>query len=484
MRTWSPRRASTSRRPQAAGTGRFSWEAIGFLRDVEDLIAIDFDLPDFPDGLIVNSDQEVEVEGFELIGMLAGDQERFGDPRLHALRCHREGKIRSARRHPGGHRQAGRRLAWRLVAYYHRHRGELRRIRLRHRERRPRTVRAGQLHDGRSRRHLLARCGAPPPHRCAPGQPLRRGVRHPDPARSPRRRRLLVCRRDARRAADRFTATACSSSEVDPRPCRPSKRLGSRPSPMRAISQPTPPSRSTSRRSAASCATRPPTRPIASRWSKASPVARRRWTYAQLLAEAEAAARALLAALRAGRSHRGVGAQRPGVDLPRVRRGARRPGAGHGQPGVPAPRSCTTCCAVAVERPLPPAELPRQSDAGVARAGAPRAAPAARRRLVRAASPSSSPAPTPSTPLPEVSPTDPVQIQYTSGTTGLPKGALLHHRGIINNARFIAERCGMGGLGLHQPDAALPHRRLRARRPRSAAAAGDADRHGRSSIPA
>jgi fatty-acyl-CoA synthase len=42
--------------------------------------------------------------------------------------------------------------------------------------------------------------------------------------------------------------------------------------------------------------------------------------------------------------------------------------------------------------------------------------------------------------LPEVRPDDPVQIQYTSGTTGFPKGALLHHRGITNNGRFTAER--------------------------------------------
>ena len=50
---------------------RFTWEAIGFHRNVEDLIVIDFDLPAFPDGLIVNSDAEVEVDGFELMGTLA-----------------------------------------------------------------------------------------------------------------------------------------------------------------------------------------------------------------------------------------------------------------------------------------------------------------------------------------------------------------------------------------------------------------------------
>ena len=69
--------------------------------------------------------------------------------------------------------------------------------------------------------------------------------------------------------------------------------------------------------------------------------------------------------------------------------------------------------------------------------------------------------------LPEVSPDDVAQIQYTSGTTGFPKGAELHHRGLTNNARFWAERmelrpgevyvnpmplfhtagCGMGVLG-------------------------------------
>ncbi len=46
--------------------------------------------------------------------------------------------------------------------------------------------------------------------------------------------------------------------------------------------------------------------------------------------------------------------------------------------------------------------------------------------------------------LPEVKPADAAQIQYTSGTTGFPKGAVLHHLGLINNARLCADRVGIG----------------------------------------
>ncbi len=45
--------------------------------------------------------------------------------------------------------------------------------------------------------------------------------------------------------------------------------------------------------------------------------------------------------------------------------------------------------------------------------------------------------------LPSVSPGDPVMIQYTSGTTGFPKGALLTHRGLLNNGADTADRMGL-----------------------------------------
>ncbi len=44
--------------------------------------------------------------------------------------------------------------------------------------------------------------------------------------------------------------------------------------------------------------------------------------------------------------------------------------------------------------------------------------------------------------LPEVTPDMPCMIQYTSGTTGFPKGALLHHRGLVNNGAHVAAISG------------------------------------------
>ena len=42
--------------------------------------------------------------------------------------------------------------------------------------------------------------------------------------------------------------------------------------------------------------------------------------------------------------------------------------------------------------------------------------------------------------LSAVQPDDPAQIQYTSGTTGFPKGAVLSHKSLLNNAKIYCDR--------------------------------------------
>lgn len=58
---------------------------------------------------------------------------------------------------------------------------------------------------------------------------------------------------------------------------------------------------------------------------------------------------------------------------------------------------------------------------------------------------------TPEIELPPVAPDAPAQIQYTSGTTGMPKGALLRHRALVTNASYVAARAGLDANTLISP---------------------------------
>jgi acyl-CoA synthetase (AMP-forming)/AMP-acid ligase II len=174
----------------------------------------------------------------------------------------------------------------------------------------------------------------------------------------------------------------------------------------------------------------------------ADPGGRRRWTYRELLEESEQAARALLGRFEPGERVAvwannipewvllELAAALAGITIVTVNPALRAGEVAHvlGQSGstgvflVPEYRGTSMRQLVEEVRPSLPALREVVSFADweeFAASGAP-----ARQ-------------------LPEVRPLDPAQVQYTSGTTGMPKGAVLHHRGIVNNARLYTDRVGL-----------------------------------------
>jgi fatty-acyl-CoA synthase len=166
---------------------------------------------------------------------------------------------------------------------------------------------------------------------------------------------------------------------------------------------------------------------------EAIPGGGRSWTYARLLADAEAVARALLGRFAPGEKVAvwapnipewillQLGAGLAGLTLVTVNPALRNDEARH----VLAQSGADGLFHVAEYRGF---------DVGAAVAGLRPALPALREVIRVEELAAFAAAGDPTTELPLVTPDDLVQIQYTSGTTGVPKGATLRHRGIVNNA--------------------------------------------------
>ena len=174
----------------------------------------------------------------------------------------------------------------------------------------------------------------------------------------------------------------------------------------------------------------------------------RRWTYAELDRDVNALARGPdRRRHREGRPGRGVGAQLRRVDDRAVRQRQGRRDPGQRQPVLPHPRvllrgqpvraAAADRGAVVQDQRLPgdgrggpwpvpgpgPGRLHRHRRLG--RAG--------RRRGVGCRQDAVAER------MATLDPDDPINIQYTSGTTGYPKGATLSHRNILNNGYFTTE---------------------------------------------
>lgn len=86
---------------------RFTWQATGFVRRVQDLIVDAYDRPGFPDGIYVNAGGEVRVRGFELQGTARLTDDLSARAAFAYTRAREEGAGRQFDRIPTAQAKAG-----------------------------------------------------------------------------------------------------------------------------------------------------------------------------------------------------------------------------------------------------------------------------------------------------------------------------------------------------------------------------------------
>ena len=177
---------------------------------------------------------------------------------------------------------------------------------------------------------------------------------------------------------------------------------------------------------------------------------RRRWTYRQLLAESERAARALLARFRPGERVAICTANCPEWIV--IQHALHLAGLVL-VPMNPAYRDAEmevilrSCGAAGIFH----AEHFRGNDVAAAISSLSGKLPELRETIPMSGLSAFMERADPAINLPKAHARDLLQLQYTLGTTGVPKGARLHHYGAINTSRFVAARAGFpdGGVWLN-----------------------------------